>query len=231
MNIPNSVTAMGEYTFYGCDGLTSVVIPNSVKVIDNSVFRFCESLTSVTLPNTITSIGDYAFTYCSKLPSIDIPASVTYIGESAFADCSKLTSIDIPKNVTVIGDYAFEECTSLLDVYSHIKSPAAVEMGEDVFYLFDSYVYRVRTLHVPAGTVATYQADNRWSDYFRKFDEMQPDVIPGDVNSDGNVNISDVNSVIEEILNGDGNNPAADVNGDGNVNISDVNAIIAIILK
>ena len=52
----------------------------------------------------------------------------------------------------------------------------------------------------------------------------------GDVNGDGEVNISDVNAVINVILT-DVENKAADVNGDGEVNISDVNAIISIILK
>ena len=51
----------------------------------------------------------------------------------------------------------------------------------------------------------------------------------GDVNNDGEVNISDVNAVIDIILGG-GSGATADVNGDGEVNISDVNAVIDIIL-
>ena len=51
----------------------------------------------------------------------------------------------------------------------------------------------------------------------------------GDVNSDGEVNISDVNAVISYILNGS-DNLSGDVNGDNEVNIADVNVIIGIIL-
>ena len=51
----------------------------------------------------------------------------------------------------------------------------------------------------------------------------------GDVNEDGEVNISDINAVIDIILGGV-SNPAGDVNGDGEVNISDVNTVIDIIL-
>lgn len=54
--------------------------------------------------------------------------------------------------------------------------------------------------------------------------------ITGDVNSDGEVNIADVNVVIGFILSGE-NNLAGDVNGDSEVNIADVNAIIGIILN
>ena len=51
----------------------------------------------------------------------------------------------------------------------------------------------------------------------------------GDVNLDGEVNITDVNAVIDAILSG-GANTAADVNQDGEVNISDINIVIDIIL-
>ena len=54
--------------------------------------------------------------------------------------------------------------------------------------------------------------------------------LPGDVNGDGSVNISDVSAVIDLILSGRYSD-SSDVNGDGSVNISDINALIAIILK
>ena len=60
-------------------------------------------------------------------------------------------------------------------------------------------------------------------------DAVMPEPLPGDVNLDGNVNISDVNVIIGMILTGV-NNPSGDVNGDGSVNVSDVNAVISIIL-
>ncbi|MBR5685097.1 MAG: carbohydrate-binding domain-containing protein [Muribaculaceae bacterium] len=51
----------------------------------------------------------------------------------------------------------------------------------------------------------------------------------GDVNNDGEVNISDVNALIDQILSGN-TTAAGDVNADGEVSISDVNALINIIL-
>ena len=38
---------IGRYAFYGCTGLTSIVIPSTVKVIGEGAFEGCENLTSV----------------------------------------------------------------------------------------------------------------------------------------------------------------------------------------
>ncbi|MBQ9466158.1 MAG: GH32 C-terminal domain-containing protein [Muribaculaceae bacterium] len=54
---------------------------------------------------------------------------------------------------------------------------------------------------------------------------------PMDVNSDGNVDVGDVNTVLSDILTTGGKTLAYDVNSDGNVDVGDVNAILAAILS
>ena len=115
--IPNSVTNIGNYAFYGCSSLTSITIPDSVTSIGDSAFSNCSSLTSITIPDSVTSIGWYAFCNCSSLTSITIPNSVTSIDRDTFDGCSSLTSITIPDSVTSIDYYAFRNCSSLKDVY------------------------------------------------------------------------------------------------------------------
>ena len=61
-------------------------------------------------------------------------------------------------------------------------------------------------------------------------DAVLPAVLPGDVNGDGEVSVSDVNAVIDIIL-VDGSLSSADVNGDGEVTVSDINALINLILQ
>ena len=53
----------------------------------------------------------------------------------------------------------------------------------------------------------------------------------GDVNGDGNVNISDVTYLIDLLLSNGAAPAAADVNGDGSVNISDVTYLIDLLLS
>ncbi len=59
----------------------------------------------------------------------------------------------------------------------------------------------------------------------------KPDNLPGDINADGVVNVSDVTALINTILDGtaDGNS-VCDINADGTVNVSDVTALINMIL-
>ena len=115
--IPDNVTSIGRYAFYGCEGLTSITIPNSVTSIGAYVFYGCAGLTSVTIGNGVTSIGGSAFRGCSGLTNITIPDSVTKIGGGAFCGCSGLTSITIPNSVTSIGDDAFYGCSKLQGIY------------------------------------------------------------------------------------------------------------------
>ncbi len=63
-------------------------------------------------------------------------------------------------------------------------------------------------------------------------DTWGPEITVGDVNSDGEINIADANTVIAIVLGDDSEHAAnADVNGDGEINVADVNAVIDLILK
>lgn len=59
--IPEGVTSIGYWAFFGCRNLTSITIPEGVTSIDNFAFEHCDSLTSITIPESVTSIGDEAF--------------------------------------------------------------------------------------------------------------------------------------------------------------------------
>ena len=48
------VTSIGEYAFYKCSSLTSVVIPSTVTSIGIYAFYNCSSLTSIEIPNSVT---------------------------------------------------------------------------------------------------------------------------------------------------------------------------------
>ena len=112
IDIPSSVTTIGESAFYYCSALTSVSMPVATT-IGEFAFPYCSSLTSVSMPEA-TTIGDQAFYDCSALTSVEMPKATT-IGDEAFYDCSALTSVSMP-SVTTIGDQAFRYCSALTSV-------------------------------------------------------------------------------------------------------------------
>ena len=62
ITIPNSVTSIGDFAFYGCSGLTSVTIPNSVTSIGDNAFNGCSKLENVyCCAESVPSTGDYVF--------------------------------------------------------------------------------------------------------------------------------------------------------------------------
>lgn len=173
ITIPNSVTLIGCESFLNCNNLTNINFPESVISIGNSAFKGCSKICSIDITNSVTRIGESAFQNCSAATSLTIGNSVSEIGDNAFLYCSSLTDLIIPFSVTSIGSSAFSGCDSLKDVYSYISDPSVVTMGSSVFYR-SSNNYDGRTLHVPAGSLETYQADTKWSNYFGSIVEMDP---------------------------------------------------------
>ena len=160
--LPYKTDSIGSYAFFSCSGLTSVTIPNSVTSIGRSAFQSCTSLTSITIPSSVTSIGDYAFEGCTGLTSITIPNSVTSIGRLAFRDCTGLTSVTIGNSVTSIGDWAFYECTGLTDIYALRTDPEAYNCATDGFLDVPTSTC---TLHVPKGSEEAYASTQPWSKF------------------------------------------------------------------
>ena len=193
VTIPNSVTSIGESAFYQCS-LRSVVIPSSVTSISDGAFSDCSYLSLVTIRNGVTSIGDNAFSSCSRLTSVTIPNSVTSIGESAFKKCFGLTSITIPNSVTRIGDQAF--CGVYIPtVISLIENPFTIQGKSSNDKVFSLNTFDNATLYVPQGTIEKYKATDGWKD-FAFIEEGIPAGINAVENTKSNNNtIYDLNGV------------------------------------
>ncbi len=111
--LPEGISTIGEFAFYGSWDMTSIEIPEGVTRINESAFASCSNLTSVKLPDGLASIGDSAFRFCSKLTDINLPNGLKSIGEYAFYSCDALESISFPDSLIHLGDDSFGECLNL----------------------------------------------------------------------------------------------------------------------
>ena len=116
IELPNSVTSIGEYAFASCPNLTSVTVNAPVRSIDQLAFNYSTKLENITLPETLDSLGYMVFSSCIGLKSITIPDGVKELPEHAFDGCSSLTEVQLPANLEKIGNSAFINCTSLKDI-------------------------------------------------------------------------------------------------------------------
>jgi hypothetical protein len=91
-------------------------IPNSVTTIGNGAFYYCRAMTSITIPDSVTTIGSVSFYNCDSLPSVTIGNNVTSIGSNAFIECDVLASVTFGKSVTTIGGNSFQYCVSLISI-------------------------------------------------------------------------------------------------------------------
>ena len=248
ITIPNSVTSIGKRAFEYCNALSKVKISASVTSIGEAAFMFCSNITTIivdannnkydsrnncnaiietktntllygslntVIPDSVTHIGNNAFYSYRDLKTITIPDSVTSIGDGAFFSCDNIVDLTIPDSVKSIGDMAFQYCQGL----KTITIPESVtSIGDAVFWGCDNmtaYVYENSYAH-------KYVVNNNIKYELIK---SQPDIIIGDVNFDGNVNIIDATDIqkysVGLLTFDDKALASADVNKDGIVNVSD----------
>ena len=81
MNIPDSVTSIGEYAFANNTKVSDLHIGSGLKTIPSYAFSDNTSLTEIVVPDTVYTIGEFAFYGCNAVEEITLP----FVGESRTA--------------------------------------------------------------------------------------------------------------------------------------------------
>ncbi len=115
--IPDTVTEIGSYAFYECNGLTNITFGKKLKNIGYGAFLQCKGIKNITFQyndeQVTTSsgkqelysleIGAYAFAACNSLVSVGLSGNVTGIGANAFSNCTNLTELELPEGIKFLG--------------------------------------------------------------------------------------------------------------------------------
>ena len=130
IDIPESVTVIGDGAFAGCGQIKNFAIPKNVTRIGATAFMEFNTLTDLVIPDGVEYIGRTAFSHISTLKTVKIGSGLKSISPGLFIGCKSLTSLVVSEGVTEIGEKAFYDCTSLKTV----TIPGSVtSMGDDVF--------------------------------------------------------------------------------------------------
>lgn len=118
LTIPDSVTSIASYAFYGANNLETVKFnsTSSLKKIGESAFEGAKNMVEIYLPNSVETIGDSVFKTCLALEKVSLGSSLNEISTQCFYQCGNLDNVEIPSSVKKIGQYALSDCDSLKTV-------------------------------------------------------------------------------------------------------------------
>ena len=155
IDIPPTVTDVGEYAFYqdttlnqiywdadesqltrigpsafSETGLQEVTLPKRLQEIGDSAFAGCGAMTLLNFGDSLQYIGRRAFENCSSLQSIHMRGKLHELSAGAFSGCSSMTDLSLPDSLIHVGDSAFAGCAQLF----HLSLNDSLQsIGRDAF--------------------------------------------------------------------------------------------------
>lgn len=110
-----SVTAIADSAFFQSK-VTEVQIPNTVTAIGECAFAYAADLTSITLPLHLSDVSKMMLAG-TNVVSVAVPEGVKNIGWGAFQSCPMLQTMLLPSTTKKIDAYGYNNCQSLYEIY------------------------------------------------------------------------------------------------------------------
>ena len=164
--IPETVTEIKAYAFGA--GVKSVTIPDSVTSIADYAFYGCTGLKSVTIPDSVESIGNYAFYGCTGLEELTMPASAKiYQSQYTFGNCTNIEKITLTKGTGTMQSYGLSSSTSSTSTY-YVYTPWYISQCKEIIiedgvtnisdYAFDGCV-GLKSITIPGSVTSIGAGD------------------------------------------------------------------------
>ena len=130
-----NVSELRDKEYRSFTDLSRIELPTTITSIGESCFSWCFSLTGLMIPTTVKRIGKKAFESCVSLTYLHIPTSVEEIGIHCFNDCESLTSLDMPirENKLIHGNHIYLIVNGVMNSYMNYDTLRYLN-GEEVEY-------------------------------------------------------------------------------------------------
>ena len=112
VKLPEGLTYLGNYAFFGAAKLKSITLPGTLTTIGIGAFDDT-GLMDITIPSNVKTIKEAAFSGCTGLINVTLSDNLETLGQGVFRVCPQLTSINIPKSVKSMGAEMFGYCDAL----------------------------------------------------------------------------------------------------------------------
>ena len=129
IEVPDTVTSIGEMAFLGCTSLKTVKLSTGVAKIDKNAFGSCSALQEVQVAKDNPNFSSLDGVLYSKAQdtlviypaaktdaAYTIPGGVTSVAMYAFSENPYLETLTIPNSLIKVGDSAFFNCKNLRSV-------------------------------------------------------------------------------------------------------------------
>ena len=91
--VGDGITAVGKYTFEGCQNLKKVVLGKDVELIGAAAFGSCTYLPEIVFPDKVRVIGESALSNCFRLEKVVLGKSVNSVKRRFVKECHLLDEI------------------------------------------------------------------------------------------------------------------------------------------
>ena len=253
LTMPDGISELPQYAFYGCrfKGLdlpaavktipagvfqnakfmSSLTLPDGLEMIAKNAFANVEFNNTTLIMPAGVAVDKDAFVGCQIYKMVWQGDTFNGLGSMPpgeqfsdwrFQNCRYTISI-LDLGTSAPTEHALTYFPRNGMIYTHCKTPSAVTSL--IWQQGPIETDHLGTLYVPRGSKEIYENTYPWG-YFQnivEFDETQQMPFVGDVNGDGRVNVSDITTLVNNILTGNEENALNDdVNEDSQVNVSDV---------
>jgi hypothetical protein len=213
--IPNGVTEIAPWSFWGRSNLSSIVIPRTVKLISSGAFADCSGLQEIKVNRRnpvydsrknsnaiIISSSKTLHTGCCRTT---IPSEITSIGKYAFYGMNGMASMIIPENIESIKYYAFYKCSGLKELtlsdnvsfigegaFERCSGLTSFNIPAGIDTLYSSLFYgctALKNVVIPQGVVQIRDA------VFQKCTALETIIIPKSVTTIGDGSFLDCSSL------------------------------------